>query len=261
MGQGMYIRWLCVGTLALYLVATAAGAAGLELYRPQHRLPAELQELAAGFMGDEGSATADPGTGTLVLRGPRALIEQTLAVLRRIDVPLRSYQIEYELASTEQLARFGFGAEGWVELGDLRLGRGTAAEPGLRLEADESRGQARRRVHSMVRVRDGGWADLWITAGRPLRSGFRVQPRGLADGSVELAIEAIASQDSLDAPVARTGARTRIRLEPGEWVALGSIAAQDQVQRRGLVSADSARHSLDQTLLVRVSPGAASAGQ
>jgi hypothetical protein len=257
----MQFHWLALGILALCLTATAAGAAGLELYRPEHRLPAELQELAAGFMGDEGSATADPGTGTLVLRGPRALIEQTLVVLRRIDVPLRSYQIEYELASTEQLARFGLGAEGWVELGDLRVGRATAAEAGLRLQADRSQGQARRRVYSMVRVRDGGWADLWTGAVRPLRSGFRVQPRGLADGSVELAIEAIVSQDSLDAPVARTGARTRIRLEPGEWVALGAIAAQDQVEGRGLVSADGTRRSLDQTLLVRISAGAASAGQ
>jgi len=257
----MHIRGLALGILALCLTATAAGAAELELYRPQHRLPAELQELATGFMGDEGSATADPGTGALVLRGPRALVEQTLAVLRRVDVPLRSYQIEYELASTEQLARFGLGAEGWVELGGLRVGRGTPAEPGLRLGADESQGQVRRQFHSMLRVRDGGWANLWTGAVRPLRSGFRVQPRGLADGSVELAIEVIASQDSLDAPIGRTGARTRIRLEPGEWVALGSIGTQEYVEGRGLVSADGNRHSLDQTLLVRISSGAASAGQ
>jgi hypothetical protein len=273
--------WFAVLALAFALAAPPLALAEVRIYRPQHRLPAELEELAAGLMAGDGSALADPGTGNIVLKGPPALIEQALGVLTSLDVPLRSFTVESRLVRANELEALGVRASGWIRYGDLRVGRGLGGG-GLRVSASDGRGSSRSSFASEVAVRDGGGADIWIgelrpethtvldESGRPARvvlapeafsrSGMRVEPRGLPDGSIELSIQQIVSHDRLDAPTEQTGARTQLRVQPDEWLVLGRTASGGVERERGLAlhgAGGRARHgersaSDERLLLVRV---------
>ncbi len=259
--------------LACVLAAPPAALGEVRIYRPQHRLPDELEELAADLLAGQGSATADPGTGNIVLKGPLALVEQAVGVLASLDVPLRSFTIESQLVRESDLEALGIRASGWIRYGDLRVGRGSGG-PGLRVRASGAQKSARRSFASQVAVRDGGSADIWTgevrpetltvldQSGRPTRvvlapegagrSGMRVEPRGLADGSVELSIQQIVAHDRLDGPTEQTGARTQLRVQPGEWLVLGRVASGGEERERGLGRHREREASDEQLLLVRV---------
>ena len=258
---------LCIG-----LTAAEWAVAEVELYKPEHRLPSELRALAEGVMGS-GTVSTDPGTGTLVLHGPRDEVRRALEVLRKLDVPLRTYQIESQTTPAEDLAARGFDVSGWVRMGALAMGRGVSPEGGLHLSAGHSHQQSRRRFHATVAVRDGSEAEVWTGLSvpaavrlhedgegrvfvtprlRPARSGFRVSPRGMGDGSVELTIQAVTAQDSLEHPVIETGARTRVRVEPGEWIALATISRSSSHDGRGTLAWQDDLMRREEVLLVRV---------
>ena len=267
--------WLCAGVLALVLSPAPAASDDLELYRPRHRLPDELAPIAAGVLGDEGQALVDPGTGAIVLRGRPDALRQVLDVLASLDQPLASFEIESQVTSASELERLGISVEGWVELGDLRIGRGPVAGEGLVVRAGQSLRTGQRQLRGVVSVREGATADLWMGSLQPTvvhrvargdeepevhptpylrstRSGFRVRPRSLEDGGVELEIQPVLSQDSLDQPVLETSASTRVRVRPGEWVALGAIGRSESSSKRDLAALDQRQSSLDQVILVRV---------
>ena len=264
-------RTLALAAL-LALAWTAAAAAELRIYRPRHRLPFELEELAAGIMGAGGSALTDPGSGQIVLKGPPDLLDQALAVLGGLDVPLASFAVESRVTSEAELERLGFRASAWVAMGDLRVGR---SQPGsLQLEAAASRVAGRTVSGAEISVRDGSSADIWsgriepeavtvldergrptrvvVAAGRAVRTGLRVRPRALADGSLELEVQAIVAHDGLDSPVQESGARSRIRARPGEWLLLASSSGETTSRVVGLSQLGRSRERHDHVFLVRV---------
>ena len=260
--------------LILLLSASATAAEQTELYRPQHRLPAELLDLASGLMAGEGSASLDPGTGTLLLRGPRPVLDQAVAVLTRLDVPLASFQVESRSTTDRELERSGIQIEGWIELGDVSLGRTAEGPGGLRLAAGGLEQRSRREQQTVVSVREGGAAQLWtgravpaaIAKGREgdrvlvaphlraVRSGFRVRPRGLADQRIELEIQSIVSHDSLETPFSETGLATRLAVIPGEWIVLGTVERELEGETHGFILKGESREQVRELLLLRVTP-------
>jgi hypothetical protein len=237
--------------LVLLLLALPARVvdAEVELYRAQNRPAAELAPLAAALLEPAGTAFADPGTEILILKGPPEALREAVDLLRRLDVPLTSYRIETVLTSQGELLSLGASAEGWIELGDLRLLRPGDSELSMLLLSlfDHTRA----RFHSQVSVLQGHRADIWTgsviapqlhvfrdeeagevetriftsTPALELRSGLSVRPHGRPDKGVDLEIQPVV-EESTPGGIVVTGAATRVRVRPGEIVAIGTTSGE-----------------------------------
>ena len=154
--------------LLILLVPLPSGATELELYRPRHRPAAELAPLAQGLLGSNGTAVADPHSGKLVLSGSAAAVKQTLRALRELDTPLRQYRIEARVTSEEELALRGLEVHGWLELGDLRIGRIRSAETGNQRVFRTLRTEGGDLLLANVLVLEGRTAEIWTGTSQPV---------------------------------------------------------------------------------------------
>jgi len=238
--------------LLLLILPAWAADAEVELYRAQNRPAAELAPLAAELLEPAGTAFADPGTGILVLKGPPEALGEALDLLQRLDVPLISYRIETVVTSQGELLALGASADGWIELGDLRLLRAGGQELSILLLSLFD--HTRNRFHSQVSVLQGHRADIWTgsviapqlhvfrdeeagevetrvftsTPALQLRSGLSVRPHGRPDKTVDLEIQPVVEENTPEGIVI-TGAATRVRLQPGEIVAIGTTSGERTV--------------------------------
>jgi hypothetical protein len=267
----------------------AALAAQLELYTPRGRPAEELVPLVAPLLEPEGTAVADPGSGKLLLRGSAEALRAARAVLEQIDVVPRQYRVETRIEERESLTSRGLSIEGWIEVGDVRIGR--VREPARRrghadsrveIRVREYRTTSRERFASSVVVIEGREAEVWtgslvpvharvydvraqetrIVETRmlePVRTGFAVRPRAAGEGAIELEIVPIREQvrarggaGSGDLAISQTGASTRVRVQPGEWIAIGRLQ-WDEEDRESELFAVTTRDALtgDSLLLVR----------
>ncbi len=195
--------------LLVLLLAGPSGAAELELYQPRHRPAAELVPLVQGLLGSDGAVVADPHTGKLVLSGSPAAVQQTLQALRKLDVLPRQYRIVARATSEEELSQRGFEIHGWLELGDLRIGR--------------------------------------------IRSGFRLRPRSLAQGAVELEIAAVVEEESPYGKRVQAFADARVRLEPDEEIVIAEIRRQGTDVQTVPYATQQESYTSDTLVWVRVS--------
>ena len=101
--------------------------------------------------------------------------------------------------------------------------------------------------------RPGGFRVRETTLLVPSQTGFRVVPRRLPDGLVELEIAPIISERRADGIVVRSAAQSRIAVRPGELVAVASLSRVGSSRRidpfGSLQHTEGAEESL---LLVRV---------
>jgi hypothetical protein len=256
--------------------APSTAADPVVIYRPHARTAAELAPVARTLLAPGGAAIADPGGRGLVLRGSPEGVARTLEVLRQLDVRPVSYRIESLVTRTAELEQLGLGVEGWLELGALRVGRMPATgEPDLGLRAQLGESSRDRRSEAMLTVLEGHEAELWTgtleveptrrlragprglhvresTTWVPVRSGFRVTPRGLADGQVELEIEPVVSERRPDGAIERTGAASRVRVRPGETLVLADVTQDDQAASLDPLAADHTSTRSNTALLIRV---------
>jgi hypothetical protein len=227
-------------------VPRSGGTAELQLYHPRHRPAAELVGVAEGILGPSGTAVADPRTGKLVLRGPPAAVKQTLRALRKLDVPLERYRVEARLTSEGELRVRGLVIHGWLEVGDLRIGRvgSPTQDPGVVFRTLRTEGAEDLLVD--LSVLEGHTAEIWTgtaipvhvrvfqkqdkdprvfetTPLAPIRTGFRVRPRSLRNGSLELEIVAISEEEGAWGPLVETATATSVRLELGEAIAIADV--------------------------------------
>ncbi len=238
------------GILLLALLSTwvprSGGAEELQLYRPRHRSAAELAVVAEGILGPSGTVVADPRTGKLVLSGPPAAVKQTLRALRELDVPLSRYRVEARLTSERELRQRGLVIHGWLEVGDLRIGRvgSPAQDPGVVFRTLRTEGAEDLLVN--LSVLEGHTAKIWTgteipvhvrvfqkqnrdprvfetTPLAPIRTGFQVRPRSLGGGSLELEIAAVSEEEGAWGQLSQTAAATSVTLELGEQIAIADV--------------------------------------
>lgn len=261
--------------LALALLPGAAGD-GLEAYRPRHRSAAELAPIAAELLAPEGSAIVDPGTGTLILRGPREALIETLALLRRLDVPFPTYRVEAVLTRLGELERLEIAVESWIRAGELRVGTVPGHPRKLALRARSVLAEGEERFEGELVVREGQGGEFWTgtthpervqtaqeRAGElrgyesstlvPVRTGLRAVPRGHADGTVELAIAPVVAEPGPERSVLRTAAAAHVRLRPGQMAVVASIQqAESRTAIDPFAALDLREGASQAVLLVRV---------
>ena len=252
------------------------GAAEIEIYRPSHRPAAELLPLASAVLGPGGRAVVDSQNGWLLLTGEPEALERAVEALRSLDLPLASYRVESVLSRVSELKRAGLEIDGWTEVGDLRVGRVGRGPEGVRIRIGSLASKGSQRFEGQVRVLEGRSAELWTGTVQPARvrtleerpggfrvrettllvpaqTGFRVVPRSLPDGLVELEIAPIISERRADGTVVRSAAQSRIAVRPGELVAVASLSRVGSSRRidpfGSLQHTEGAEESL---LLVRV---------
>ena len=263
--------------LLLLLVSPPSGATELELYRPRHRPAAELVPLAQGLLGSNGTAVADPHSGKLVLSGSAAAVKQTLRALRELDAPLRQYRIEARVTSEEELALRGLEVHGWLELGDLRIGRIRSAETGNQRVFRTLSTEGGDLLLANVLVLEGRTAEIWTGTSQPvylrvfrqrdtneqilettplipIRSGFRLRPRALGKGSVELEIAAVVEEETPYGKRVEASVDTRVKLEPGEELVVAQIRRErSEVQTLPYPTHPQESYTRDTLVWVRVS--------
>jgi hypothetical protein len=164
---------------------------------------------------------------------------------------------------------------GWIEAGDVRIGR-VAGPEGVNVRASAGGSGTRERLGASVVVMEGHSAEIWtgtdypITTHRveragpyvrqsettalvPVRSGFRVRPRSAGPSAIELDITPIVSELDPGGSIRETAAATQIRVRPGESLAIGGVTRQAEGSAadvfRGAAHESTASESL---LLVRV---------
>jgi hypothetical protein len=269
-------RAILMATTLISLAPRPLLAAEVELYRPRYRSAAELTEVADGLLGPNGAAIAD-ASGTLVLTGTREALNQALAALRRLDVALQSYRIETRLTAEAALRRRGVAVQGWIQAGDLRIGRVGRSEPEFgvvfrSLGTEEDRG-----VATTVSVRDGASAEIWTGTLHPaevrihrdrgqdvrelevlplveVRTGVRLRLRSLADGSVELDLAPVIEELGPGQEYRQTAVATRVKLRLGEGIVIASTEGlSSEVLSTPFVSYAMETDSRETLLWVRVS--------
>ena len=251
------VRAALVSALAVLWIAGPLGAATFRIYEPRFRTAEQLAPLVAPLLGPEGAAVPDPQGGKLVLTGEPEAIAKALAALQSLDGALHQYRIESETRSVESLDRAFARAGGWVDGGELRIGR---------VAAGADTGQRTRRLGASVLVLEGDQAEIWTGASVPVhwgggvalvpaQSGFRVRPRTLGSGEIELEITPVLAERGPGGEIRETGAATQVRVRAGEAVALAGVAETRASRGESLPpGAHASAGSSDAALVVRVVP-------
>jgi hypothetical protein len=267
---------------ALALVALVAALAspvaawGAEVFKPRYRPAEELVPVAEGILGPGGMVAADPRTGWLILRGDPGPVAEALETLQRLDVRPASYRVWSTLTRTAELERAGVSVSGWVRAGDVRIGRAGWVPRGLWVSPRGLLAQGESTFTGEVAVLEGAAAEVWTgtvfperqtfadgRGGRvrvyetatlvPVQTGFRVRPRGRADGSIEVEITPVISERDADGTLVRAAAATAVVVRPGETVVIASAHETGaQIALDPFATLDYREGANDSTLLVRV---------
>jgi hypothetical protein len=269
---------------ALFLLASVLAWSGpgtiqadeLEIYRPRHRVAAELAPLVSGVLAPSGIAVADPGSGQLIIRGDRASIKAALELLRELDVALNAYRIQSTLTTLRELRRTGFEIAGWVRGGTVRIGRGEAPEGRSRLRVRSILSEGETRFQGVVTTLEGYPAEIWTGTtyparvetwneqlGRvevhdtttlvPIRTGFRVLPRSMSNGRVNLEIVPVSAEEEPEGLVVRAGAATQVIVTEGEVVLIASVQGErDEITIDPFATLDLQEEASDTVMLVMV---------
>jgi type II secretory pathway component HofQ len=264
----MRTGWL---VLALTLLASAAQAErAVQLYRPQSRVAAELVAAAEAALGDEGSATLDPGTNALVLIGEREAVDATLALLAELDRPLRTVVLHYESERLEDLEARGVRIAWSVSAGSFRIGN-VIAKPGvdrLAVRPLGVRSVRSGRLAGVLRVEDGRSGRIETGTSLPVvhdvspweshvdtlsaSSGFEATPRIQGDGRVRVGLRPFEGSLGRGGAIHSSGAVTEVTVEPGDTVAIGGLGRSQQQRARSLGGAAKEERYEDWLLLLRV---------
>ena len=242
---------------AVLAIAGAVAAGTFRIYEPRFRTAEQLAPLVAPLLGPDGAALPDPQGGKLILQGEPEAIAQALEALRSLDGALHQYRIESETRSRESLDRAFAGAGGWVGGNGLRIGR---------VAAGAGSGERTRRLGASVLVLEGNEAEIWTGTSVPVnwgggvalvpaQSGFRVRPRALGTGEIELEITPVLAERGAGGEIRETGASTQVRVRPGEAVAIAGV--DDAGESRGASlppRVHASASSGDSAIVVRVTP-------
>jgi type II secretory pathway component GspD/PulD (secretin) len=243
--------------LCALLAGSALAQARFRIYEPRARTAEELAPLVAPMLGPDGSAVADPHGGSLILEGDPGAIAQALAALETLDRPAAQYRIESETRSRQSLEAASARIGGWSDRGTFQIAR---------VSAGAGAGTRTRSVASSVVVLEGHTADVWTgtevplhfgggVALVPVQSGFRVRPRTLGSGEIELEITPVMAEQGRAGTIRELGAATQVRVRPGESVALAGVDEEREERGAGFPpAARAASGASDSVVVVRVTP-------
>lgn len=244
------IVWLLLASLA----ASASAQARFHIYEPRSRTAEELAPLVAPMLGPDGAAVPDTHGGSLILEGDPAAIADALAALETLDAAVHQYRVESETRSRESLAGV---------FADARAGAGLQV---VRLSAGAARGDRNRRLGASLVVLEGNSAEIWTgttvpmhfgdgVALVPVQSGVRVRPRTLGSGEIELEITPVLAEQGRNGEIREMGAATRVRVRPGEAVAIAGVTETSDSRGAGFPpSARAESGATDSATIVRVTP-------
>jgi hypothetical protein len=276
-GEGRGVKSALVLGAALIWLALPAAAGSLEIYVPRSRPAEELAPLVQAVLAGQGSAVADPHSGKLILSGEPEAIAQALAALRELDQAVRQYRVDSETSTRKALEGASARVDGWIDAGDVRIGRVVGPE-GVRLHAGVGSGGSSERLAATVVVMEGRTAEIWTGSDVPIttrtveragpysrvtestelvrvRSGFRVRPRGVGSEQIEVEITPIVEELGRGGSIRETGASTQIRVRPGESVAIGGVTREEtSAEADAFRGAERSAGSSDSLLVVRVTP-------
>jgi type II secretory pathway component GspD/PulD (secretin) len=264
--------------LAVLLAALASpgGASGAEVFKPRYRSAEELVPVAEGILGPGGLVAADPRTGWLILRGEPGPVAEAVETLQRLDVRPASYRVSSALTRTADLERAGVSVSGWVRAGDVRIGRAGWVPRGLWVSPRGLLAQQESTFNGEVAVLEGNAAEIWTgtvfperesfrdeRGGRvrvyetatlvPVQTGFRVRPRGRADGSIEVELTPVIAERSAEGTIVRAAAATAVVVRPGETVVIASAHETGaQIALDPFATLDHREGANDSAMLVRV---------
>jgi hypothetical protein len=271
------LRGIAALLLALPLAASPEEPA-VEVYRPARRPPAELAEVANDLLGGRGRAVVDRAAGAVVLRGEAPALGEAIEALRELDVQPATYRVHSTLTSLREVEAAGISIRAWRRSADVRVAALDGPTAGATLRAHAGRSREGRRFEGTVAVLDGRAAEIWTGTTYParlhsleetpygrvwretaalvaVRTGLRVRPRALGDGSIELEIEPIIEDGNPEDRIVRAGAATTLRVRPGQPVLAAS--ASDRTRRTAFDPFAGLEHredAHDTALLIEIEP-------
>jgi type II secretory pathway component HofQ len=242
----------------------------VHVYRPQSRDAAELVAPAQAALGDEGSATLEPGTNALVLIGVPRAVEAALGLLAELDRPARTVVLHYESQRLDDLEARGVRIAWAVSAGSVRVGNVHAAAGVdlLAVRALDERSKESARLAGMLRVQDGQSGRIETGTSVPFvrhvspwesqlgyasaASGFEATPHVEGDGRVRVALLPFEAELARGGAIRSGGAATDVTVKPGEIVAVGSLERSQERSRRGLGGVAAEQRYAEWVLLLRV---------
>ncbi len=239
---------------------------------PKNRPAEELAPLVQALLAGGGAVVADPHSGKIVISGDPESVARALAALRELDQGVRQYRVESETSSRAALDRVSASVTGWVEAGGVRIGRVVGPE-GVRLRAGAGSTGSNERIAASVVVMEGHSAEIWTGADHavttrtfervgpysrttestgfvPVRSGFRVRPRSVGEDGIEVEITPIVRELDRDGSIRETSASTRVRVRPGESVAIAGVSGSEASSGMDFPSGAARESGASESLLV-----------
>ena len=234
----------------LSLVVPAAAERSVVVYKAKHRNAEELMPLAETALADQGSATLDARTNSLVLVGEVGAVDAALELLGLQDRPLRTIVVRHRMERIDELLasgvriRWSAGSDR-VRVGNIIYPDG-AARVGVMASASDT--QRRSNFEAVVRILEGETGRIHTGETVPLRtrgrwtetttlvtaeSGFEATPRVLGDGRIQ--VQLVPTQAHVDARgrISYAEAVTTVIASPGETVAIGGLSEAENTRTTG----------------------------
>ncbi len=248
----------------LMLPASAAWAQRVtEVFVPNQRIAEELLPVATAAIGSAGEAILDPHGNSLILIGPREVVDETLGLLRRQDRAAPAVRLRYRSLDLSELASVGLAIHWEVEAG-VGVGRLSSASS-VRGPGRLYRTKASRDFAGELRIQSGQTGHVGRGRSVPLESrdrfgrgvsgvaqaerGFSARPRVLGNGRIQVEFS------SSDATVDDTGqiefanSTTTLIVDAGETVVIGSLSRASRV-KQGQGRSYSSRASEDKRIFL-----------
>ncbi len=236
--------------LSLLSASSAGAQRASEIYVPKHRIADELMPLAEAVIGSEGEAILDSRNNSLILIGPRDVVDAALDLLRQQDRRVPMVRLRYQSLSLSDLAESGLEIawQGGVGIGVGRLSVSTADSNATGAFGRLYRTGDRQSFTGELRIQSGREGHVGRGRSVPLEGrdilgrvvagiataerGFSARPRVLGDGRIQLEFTNTEATVDDAGRITFSNATTTLVVEPGETVAIGSLVQASRIEHR-----------------------------
>lgn len=251
----------------IVLIAWVVVAQSIELYQAKNRPAAELVPIAESALGSEGQVTLDVRTATLVLNGSPESVRRALALLERLDRPLREVVLDTAVSEDVDLEALGVRVAWKTSLGPVRIGTVPFGPDRLSVGVETSRVDETTTSRSRLRLTEGApgviatgealpvlFATYWAatTTYLPVETGFEATARVIDDDRVHLELRPFAGRVDETGELRYIAAASSLTVAPGETVVLAETTQEVESATRDLSGAERTTARGQQIVLVSV---------